>query len=173
VSLVCLRGVNNCRTGVRRNRLVILSEAKNPKQRALPSCPSCNFVETKKTPDGSPARQSLRGTPVPPASPTLGRHGSRRDANRAQCLFLLLLFLEESNQRTLRNRNARFNRRPACHRFRCVRSVWSREADCTLHRNLTASIEASLRTPPPIPRGAGFCCGACWCRGVVHDTPET
>jgi hypothetical protein len=91
-----------------------------------PSCPSCIFVD-KKTPDGSPAQQSSRGTPVPPTSPALGRHGPRRDANRVQCLsrglFLLLLSLEESNQRTLRNRNARFNDRPACRRFRCVRSL--------------------------------------------------
>jgi len=69
--------------------LVILSEAKNPEQRALPSCPSCNFVEKTKTPDGSPAQQL-----------TQGRHGPCRDANRGQCLFLLLLSLEESNQRT-------------------------------------------------------------------------
>jgi hypothetical protein len=40
---------------------------------------------------------------------------------------------------------------------------------CTLHRNLTPSIEASLRTQPPIPRGAGsgLCacvkCRALWC----------
>jgi hypothetical protein len=113
-------------------------------------------------PDGSPAEQL-----------TLGRHGPRRDAYRVRCLFLLLLSLEESNQRTLRNRNTRFNRHPACHRFRCVRSARRRESACTLHRNLTPSIEASLRTQPPIPRGAGFCCVACWCRGVVHDTPET
>jgi hypothetical protein len=53
---------------------------------------------------------------------TQGRHGPYREANRVQWLFSLLLSLEESNQRTLRNRNARFNRRPACHRFRCVRS---------------------------------------------------
>jgi len=31
---------------------------------------------------------------------------------------------------------------------------------CTLHRNLTPSIEASLRTPPPIPRGADFSAAA-------------
>jgi hypothetical protein len=89
----------------------------------------------------------------------LGRHGPYRDANRVECLstglFLLLLSLEESNQRTLRNRNARFNRRRACRRFRCVRSARRRESACTLHRNLTPSIEASLRTQPPIPRGAG------------------
>jgi hypothetical protein len=86
----------------------------------------------------------------------LGSHGPRRDANGAQCFFLLLLSLEESNQRTLRNRNARFNRRPTCRRFRCVRSAQRRESACSLHRNLTPSIEASFRTQPPIPRGAGF-----------------
>jgi hypothetical protein len=53
---------------------------------------------------------------------SLGRHGPHRDANRVQCLFLLLLSLEESNQRTLRNRNARFNRHGACRRFRCVQA---------------------------------------------------
>jgi hypothetical protein len=53
-----------------------------------PSCPSCTFVD-KKTPDRNPAQQL-----------TLGRHGPYRDANRLQRLFLLLLSLEESNQRT-------------------------------------------------------------------------
>jgi hypothetical protein len=42
-----------------------------------------------KKPDRSPAQQL-----------TLGRHGRRRDAKRARCLFWLLLSLEESNQRT-------------------------------------------------------------------------
>jgi hypothetical protein len=32
-------------------------------------------------PDRSPAQHALRGTPVPPSSPTLGRHGPRHDAN--------------------------------------------------------------------------------------------
>jgi hypothetical protein len=59
------------------------------------------------SPDRSPAQQ-----------PTLGRHGPRRDANRVQCLFLLLLSLEESNQRTLRNLNARCTLHPACRKFR-------------------------------------------------------
>jgi hypothetical protein len=69
-------------------------------------------------------------TPLPCGVSTpeikLGRHGPRRDANGVYCfehgLFLLLLSLEESNQRTLRNRNARFNRHPACRRFRCVQA---------------------------------------------------
>jgi hypothetical protein len=46
----------------------------------------------KKPPDRSPAQQALCGTPVPPSSPTLGRHGPRRDASRVQvipcCYFL-------------------------------------------------------------------------------------
>jgi hypothetical protein len=40
------------------------------------------------------------------------------------------------------------------------------------HRNFTPSSASALRTPPKISRGAGSCCSACWCRGVVHDTPE-
>jgi hypothetical protein len=74
------------------------------------SCPSCTFVDKKR-------RTGVRRDTSP-----VGRHGPRRDANTARCLFLLLLSLEESNQRTLRNRNARFNRRPARRRFRCVRT---------------------------------------------------
>jgi hypothetical protein len=55
------------------------------------ACPYNNCVGTRlrrvrSLPDKSPAQHALRGTHVPSTSPTLGRHGPCRDANREQCL---------------------------------------------------------------------------------------
>jgi hypothetical protein len=86
-------------------------------------------------------------------------------------LFLLLLSLEESNQRTCEILTHDALSAPRAESFGGVN-----DEECHrvlhAHRNFTPSSASALRTPPKISRGAGSCCSACWCRGVVHDTPE-
>jgi hypothetical protein len=100
------------------------------------------------------------GLPSRSGRPILGRHGPCRDANRVQCLstglFLLLLSLEESNQRTCGIGTHASIAAPLAVGFGAWGVCEAEKVCCTLHRNLTPSIEASFRTQPPIPRGAGF-----------------
>jgi hypothetical protein len=87
-------------------------------------------------------------------------------------LFLLLLSLEESNQRTCEILTHDALSTPRAESFGGVNDEQCHRV-LHAHRNFTPSSASALRTPPKISRCAGSCCSACWCRGMVHDTPGT